>query len=439
MRATTVRSNSAFEVQFQNRALASLNVGGRTIPVCTQAPRNLCDARELVDFDLDVLKRHISANGLMRASAEPGSFYHGHVWERDTAMAMRALRRCGRADLATYLGQTWLKVLHQDRSKVEAVITAKKAPDDLAEESGKRKVLQPIREIDEGRLTREVDWVWYGTPQFDGLAYFILEVCKLEQEGWQLLTRDNLELVESLILYLQVMRCWEKDFGAWEQEYDTHASTLHALLRAFIELNTLSKRTGYTALRVPLEMIANCSSGLAALGDWHQPGKMSDMAHLLAFSIGRLCRRELYLLKRLVSHLWHWKGCIRYWGDSYMLYQEGYEARWTLGSLMVVEACLACQEYDLARLFLNHINAVQRLPNLNLPEAYEFKEGKWRVCQQNVLAWSHAVAAIVQMTINNQGPFKQYLDLRELNLEEAGKPVPKPVPEKKGLKTAVSA
>jgi GH15 family glucan-1,4-alpha-glucosidase len=369
-----------------------------------------------IDDDLDIIHRHFTETGLMRASLG-GDFYPYNEWERDKAQAVAAFREVGEWSTARWLCQSWLRTRHADNDLIEEILVAgcrpwwainreKAMTNEQETWEAKQRMLQPIRRIlPDGTTERHHQPPWYGTPQHDALAYFLREVCLVELHE-EFLTAVDYELLARLTRYLLVVKCWEGDFGAWEQEYDIHASTLHALLASFDALDQLSQVRGDSRLMVPVEMRENCLSQLASLQGWHQPGKMSDGAHLLAYTVDQLGPGDLPLLERIIYHLWHREGMIRFAGDYYMrtVPVGATEARWTLISLLAAYAYAKSGQYEKANAMLRHIDAVQRQPDGMFPEAWvpvvEDGQEYCRPCSQTVLAWSHAIYVRARLLVD---------------------------------------
>lgn len=307
----------------------------------------------MVKERIQKLLKYQTPSGLFVASPSHETGYN-KAWLRDNCYVALAFLECGEYELAKSVLRAILRIFHLHRKKIQWAV------DNYPHESW-----QYIHARYNADTLGEFHDAW-GNKQNDavGLALFVLG--RYELEGGDLLTFDDIDMLQVVVSYLERIRYWETpDNGMWEEYEEVHASSIGACVAGLIEIGQYAD--------VPDWLIEEGEKALERLLPRESQSRFTDLSLLsLVYPYKpQNCARTHEILKNVSYHLLREKGVIRYKNDRYFnANPDGYseEAEWTMGIPWLSIAYSRIGEKDKAKYFLEKTKGL--LIDGMLPELY---------------------------------------------------------------------
>ena len=231
-------------------------------------------------------------------------------------------------------------------------------------------------------ITMEEIWEQWGNKQNDAIGALLFKVGDFEEKGIKIIRNENdLRVIQKLVNYLQSIEYWhDKDSGMWEENEETHASSIGACAAGLKKIKKLAD--------VPEELIKKGEEELNKLLPRESETKEVDMALLsliYPYNIATNEQRNI-ILKNVEEKLVSENGVRRYIGDKYH-YRNG-EAQWTKGLpwlAIIYRQMNKPHKYSFyMRKTIEAMNEKGELPELYYADTQEHNEN----CP---LAWSQAL------------------------------------------------
>jgi GH15 family glucan-1,4-alpha-glucosidase len=320
----------------------------------------MCDRSILAQLELD--------NGLFLAA--PSGDYQ-RVWIRDNVYVAEGFEALGDWTTARRIYWGLLNILHRHSWKIDWALWQR--PQNGFEYIHPRYDLNGV----------EIPDPW-GFKQNDAIGILLYKVGHLEKKGVGILrSHADQHLLQKLVWYLHKIEYWQDaDSGIWEENEETHASSIAACLRGLEELHGL--------VRLPDGIIENGREALARLLPGESPTKESDMALLsLVYPLGLHVPE---VIERVEERLLRDHGVIRYEHDHYHRH-EGKEAEWTMGAPWLGLCWHKLGDHARAKKYLDWTDKLYW--GDHLPECYTGTTP----CEHTPLAWSHSLALALRKVL----------------------------------------
>jgi GH15 family glucan-1,4-alpha-glucosidase len=320
----------------------------------------MCDRSILAQLELD--------NGLFLAA--PSGDYQ-RVWIRDNVYVAEGFEALGDWTTARRIYWGLLNILHRHSWKIDWALWQR--PQNGFEYIHPRYDLNGV----------EIPDPW-GFKQNDAIGILLYKVGHLEKKGVGILrSHADQHLLQKLVWYLHKIEYWQDaDSGIWEENEETHASSIAACLRGLEELHGL--------VRLPDGIIENGREALARLLPGESPTKESDMALLsLVYPLGLHVPE---VIERVEERLLRDHGVIRYEHDHYHRH-EGKEAEWTMGAPWLGLCWHKLGDHARAQKYLDWTDKLYW--GDHLPECYTGTTP----CEHTPLAWSHSLALALRKVL----------------------------------------
>jgi GH15 family glucan-1,4-alpha-glucosidase len=320
----------------------------------------MCDRSILAQLELD--------NGLFLAA--PSGDYQ-RVWIRDNVYVAEGFEALGDWTTARRIYWGLLNILHRHSWKIDWALWQR--PQNGFEYIHPRYDLNGV----------EIPDPW-GFKQNDAIGILLYKVGHLEKKGVGILrSHADQHLLQKLVWYLHKIEYWQDaDSGIWEENEETHASSIAACLRGLEELHGL--------VRIPDGIIENGREALARLLPGESPTKESDMALLsLVYPLGLQVPE---VIERVEERLLRDHGVIRYEHDHYHRH-EGKEAEWTMGAPWLGLCWHKLGDHARAKKYLDWTDKLYW--GDHLPECYTGTTP----CEHTPLAWSHSLALALRKVL----------------------------------------
>ncbi|MBW2990544.1 glycoside hydrolase family 15 [Candidatus Woesearchaeota archaeon] len=273
--------------------------------------------KHLIDQHAKLLKSLQYRSGLFAASLKKSTGYD-KAWLRDNFYECLAFFVLEDFDTCKKTYKTLLKIFEKHEYKIDHAIAKKP--------EHKYQYIHPRYHP----YTFDEFWEEWGNKQNDAIGAILWGVAKLEDERVKIIeTEKDKELIQKLINYLASIEYWhDQDSGMWENEEETHASSIGACVAG---LKAIKKY-----ISVPDYLIKQGMKSLKHLLPRESQKKYVDLAELsliYPYKVVTKKQREV-ILKNIEYHLLKKRGVIRYKNDWYYNKNpDGYseEAEWCLG------------------------------------------------------------------------------------------------------------
>ncbi|MBU1198263.1 MAG: glycoside hydrolase family 15 [Nanoarchaeota archaeon] len=341
--------------------------------------------KHLIKQHLEILKGLQYKTGLFGASAKAVKTGYNKAWLRDNfyeCLAFFVLKDYATCK-ETY--KTFLRVFEKHEYKIDRAI--EKKPENKHEYIHARYHPHTFDEF----------WEDWGNKQNDAVGAILWGIASLEDEGIKIMeTEKDKELVQKLVHYLNSIEYWhDQDSGMWENEEETHASSIGACLAGLIKIRRY--------VNVPDHMIEQGRKSLNHLLPRESEKKYVDLAELSLIYPYDIVTKEQRdkILENVEYHLLKERGVIRYKNDWYYNKNpDGYseEAEWCFGLswLAIIYDILGNKQK--AEEFLQRAIAVDT--KKGMPELYYSNSPNYN--ENTPLGWSESMFIIALHEFNNE-------------------------------------
>src|SRR5712692_1128985 len=318
--------------------------------------------------DLSILSQLELGNGLFLAA--PGSDYE-RVWIRDNVYVAEGFEALGDWTTARRIYWGLLNILHRHSWKIDWALWQRP--------SCGFEYIHPRYDV----TGVEIPDPW-GFKQHDAIGILLYKIASLEKSGAGILrSHADRHLLQKLVWYLHRIEYWcDPDSGMWEENEETHASSIAACVRGLEELRGL--------VDVPDALIDQGRQALSRLLPCESPTKESDLALLSLVYPLEMPAPEL--VERVEERLLRDHGVIRYEHDHYHRH-EGREAEWTMGVPWLGLCWHKLGDQQRARQYLRWTEKLYWGPHL--PECYAGHVP----CEHTPLAWSHSMTLALRAAV----------------------------------------
>ena len=333
--------------------------------------------KHLINQHIKILKSLRYKSGLFAASKKKISTGYEKAWLRDNFYECLAFFVLKDYKVCKKTYKSLLKIFEKHEYKIEYAI--KKKPEHKHEYIHAR--YQPH--------TFDEFWEDWGNKQNDAVGAVLFGIAKLEDASIKIIeTEKDKALIEKLINYLASIEYWhDDDSGMWENEEETHASSIGACVAGLQAINKY--------VHVPNYLIKNGKETLKHLLPRESKKKYVDLAQLsliYPYDIVSKQQRNI-ILKNVEYHLLKARGVIRYKNDWYYNKNEdGYseEAEWCFGLSWLAIIYEKIGDQKKAKYFLEKAIAVDT--KKGMPELYYSQTDKPN--ENNPLGWSESMFII---------------------------------------------
>lgn len=326
-----------------------------------------------------VLKQLRKPHGLYLAST---SGDYNYVWIRDSVyMAIPYMDKiCGTFELTVY---GLLDLFKELEDKITYHTQHK--PQEWWQYIHARYSAEDLSEIG--------DHEW-GHAQHDSIGAFLWMVGAGHKAGRKVIRdEDDLRIIQKLVDYLITLEYWKaEDNGMWEENLEVHTSSVGAVMAGLHEVKHLVK--------VPSRFLMLGNVTLELLLPRESRTKEVDLAQLslvYPYEVVPHYMMEI-IVKNVESKLLRYKGCARYYGDSYhstleaehgrgrsRSFYAGTEAEWCFGLSWLALCHNQLGNRDKALEYLARSNEVIVAPGV-IPELFYAGTDKYNV--NTPLGWS---------------------------------------------------
>ncbi len=341
--------------------------------------------KHLIKQHLKTLKSLQYPSGLFAASAKKVNTGYEKAWLRDNFYECLAFFTLQDYETCKKTYRALLKIFEKHEYKIDHAIA--KRPHHKHEYIHARYHPKTFDEF----------WEDWGNKQNDAIGAILWGIARLEQAGVKIiLTEKDRKLIQKLVDYLGSIEYWhDEDSGMWENEEETHASSVGACLAG---LTAISKH-----VTVPEYLIKEGRKSLNHLLPRESKKKYVDLAQLsliYPYNIVTKQQRDT-ILKNIEYHLLRARGVIRYKNDWYYNKNEdGYseEAEWCFGLSWLAIIYEKMGKKKKAKSFLEKaisVNTPKGMPELYYSQSDVYNENA-------PLGWSESMFVIALHEFNTE-------------------------------------